>query len=123
MAVKWMEQRKQYRQYQARIAALPSSYRAAVAALERYINHLGGMDDADSIVEMLNDLADLFEQAAADATAIREIVGDDPVVFADDFLSNYPAGRWIARERERLVAGIDAGEREQVAGEGGAHVV
>ena len=65
MAVKWMEQRKQYRQYQARIAALPSSYRAAVAALERYINHLGGMDDADSIVEMLNDLADLFEQAAA----------------------------------------------------------
>ncbi len=113
MAVKWIEHKKQYRQYQARIAALPASYRAAVAALERYINHLGGMDDADSILVMMNDLADLFEQAAADATPIREVVGDDPVVFADVFLSNYPAGRWIARERERLTAGIRAAEREQ----------
>ena len=32
---------------------------------------------------MFDDVADLFERAAADGTPIREIVGDDPVEFAD----------------------------------------
>ncbi|MFI6793991.1 hypothetical protein [Streptosporangium canum] len=32
---------------------------------------------------MFEDLADLFEQAAADGTPIREIVGEDPVEFVE----------------------------------------
>ena len=35
------------------------------------------------------DLADLFEQAAADGTPIREIVGKDPVEFVEAFAENY----------------------------------
>ena len=34
---------------------------------------------------MIEDLADLFERAAADGTPIREIVGDDPVEFVETF--------------------------------------
>ena len=73
----------------------------------RYITHLGGMDDADGILRMLDDLADLFERAAADGTPVRVVVGDDPVDFAETFLGNYPAGRWITRDRDRLVRAID----------------
>ena len=51
---------------------------------------------------MFDDLADLFEQAAADGTPIREIVGDDPVEFAETFAQNYSKGGWIDKERERL---------------------
>ena len=58
------------------------------------------------------DLADLFEQAAADGTPVREIVGEDPVEFAEAFLRNYPAGHWITRERDRLTRSI-----QQAAGE------
>lgn len=107
MAIRWIEQKRRYRRYKARIERLPESYRTAVAAMERYTNHLGGIGDSESILSMLDDLADLFEQAAADGTPVREIFGDDPVLFADEFLSNYPAGRWITRERERLTTAID----------------
>ena len=56
---------------------------------------------------MLEDLADLFEQSAANGTPVREIVGEDPVEFAEAFLRNYPEGQWIGRERERLTNAID----------------
>jgi DNA-binding ferritin-like protein (Dps family) len=42
---------------------------------------------------MLGDLADLFEQSAADGTPIRAIVGDDPVEFAETFMRNYAGGQ------------------------------
>jgi DNA-binding ferritin-like protein (Dps family) len=66
------------------------------------------------MMKMLDDLADLFEQSAADGTPIRAIVGDDPVEFAEAFLQNYSEGQWINRERERLTKAIDsaAGDRE-----------
>ena len=38
---------------------------------------------------MFEDLADLFERAAADGTPIREIVGEDPVEFVETFIQNY----------------------------------
>ena len=104
---KMRAEKRRYRQYKARIAQLPADYRTAVAALERYMYHLGGLGDGASILSMLDDLADLFEQSAADGTPIREIVGEDPVEFAEAFLSNYPKGQWISRERERLTNAID----------------
>ena len=54
----------------------------------------------------------IAEQAAADGTPVREIVGEDPVEFAEAFLRNYPAGHWITRERDRLTRSI-----QQAAGE------
>lgn len=56
---------------------------------------------------MLEDLADLFERAAADETPVRAIVGDDPVEFAEEFLQNYSEGQWINKERARLTTAID----------------
>ena len=56
---------------------------------------------------MFEDLADLFEQSAADGTPIRVIVGEDPVEFVEAFLQNYEKGGWIGRERERLTNAID----------------
>ena len=110
--------KKRWRQFKTRVAALPESYRTAVEGLIRYTNYLGGLGDGDSIMAMLEDLADLFEQAAADGTPIREIVGEDPVEFAEAFLRNYPAGRWITRERDRLNKAIARAESEEAkAGE------
>jgi len=118
MASGWIEQKREYRQYKARIAKLPPSYRTAVAGMERYINHLGGIGDATAILTMLDDLATLVEQGAAAGTPVRDIVGADPVEFMDTFLSNYPAGRWITREQERLAAAITAAEAEEAGAPG-----
>jgi DNA-binding ferritin-like protein (Dps family) len=118
MVARWIEQKRHYWRYKARIEKLPASYRTAVAGLERYINHLGGIGDADSILTMLDDLADLFEQGAANGTPIREILGADPVEFAETFLRNYPAGYWITREQERLTRAVEQAEAEETGSQG-----
>jgi DNA-binding ferritin-like protein (Dps family) len=113
-----LEQKKRYRQYKARTKQLPANYRTAIDALDRYLMYFGSITRGDTLVSMLEDLADLFEQSAADGTPIREIVGEDPVEFAETFLQNYSEGQWINKERERLTsaidraAGQDTGEQE-----------
>ena len=105
--------KRRYRRYKARTARLPAGYRAAIDALERYL-FIFGPGKGERILAMLDDLADLFEQSAADGTPVREIVGADPVEFVETFVRNYPEGGWIARERERLTEAID-----RAAGDGG----
>lgn len=66
-----------------------------------------GPGDGGGLMSMLEDLADLFEQSAANRTPVRAVVGEDPVEFAEAFLRNYPEGQWISRERKRLTNAID----------------
>ena len=70
--------------------------------------YFGAITKGDVMMSMLEDLADLFEQSAANGTPIRAIVGDDPVEFAEAFLRNYAEGQWINKERARLTEAIDA---------------
>jgi len=105
MALGWMEQKRRYRQYKARTEQLPATYRTAIQALERYMTFFGSWK-ASSLLQMLEDLVDLFEQSAADGTPVRAVVGRDPVEFAETFLQNYPVGQWIGGERERLTKAI-----------------
>ena len=98
--------------YQARVKALPEPYRSAVDAIERYLMFFG-RGDGTGWAGQLEDLADLFEQAAADGKPIREIVGEDPEEFVEVFVQNYPEGQWVVREQERLRNSI-----ARAAGEG-----
>ena len=102
-----LEDKRHYREHKKRIEQLPAKYCTAVQALERYFMYFGGIVKADTLMSMLDDLADLFEQAAADGTPLAAIVGDDPVEFAETFLQNYSEGQWINKERRRLIETID----------------
>ena len=104
-ATKVIGDKRRWRAYKARTRQLPANYRAAVDALERYLMFFGAAD-GDTAASMFEDLADLFEQAVADGTPIREIVGEDPVDFVEAFLQNYTKGGWVTRERERLTSAI-----------------
>lgn len=106
--------KRRWREHKTRVQALPTAYRSTVKALERYLMYFGAISKGDTLMSMLEDLADLFEQAAADGTPIRAVVGEDPVEFAETFLRNYSDGQWINKERERLVKTI-----ERAAGEAG----
>jgi DNA-binding ferritin-like protein (Dps family) len=92
--------------YKARVKALPPNYRAAVDGIERYLMYFGAVD-GDSAASVFEDVADLFEQAAADRTPIREVVGDDPVEFVDALVRNYEKGGYVDKERRRLTDAID----------------
>ena len=69
MAAKWIEQKRRYRQYKARVEQLPASYRTAVEALQRY-SYYFGHGTSEGGLAMLEDLADLFEQGAANGTPV-----------------------------------------------------
>ncbi|MHB8892641.1 MAG: DUF1048 domain-containing protein [Candidatus Limnocylindrales bacterium] len=106
-----------WRAYKARVRQLPPDYRSAVDAIERYLMHFGPMD-GDSASSVFEDVADLFEQAAADGTPIREIVGEDPVEFVDALVRNYSKGGYVDQERARLVNAIDCAAERAVRAEG-----
>ena len=104
--------KRRWRAYKARVKQLPTNYRTAVEAIEHYLMHFVPTD-GDSVVSEFEDLADLFERAAADGTPIREIVGGDPVEFVETFAQNYTQGGYVPnRERERLISAIDRAEGE-----------
>jgi DNA-binding ferritin-like protein (Dps family) len=116
MATGWTEQKRRYRQHTALTERLPANYHAAVDGLERYAEFFGP-GKGDSLLSMLEDLADLFEQSAANGTLVREVVGEDPVEFAEAFVRNYPEGQWISRERERLTRSIERAAGEEAGSE------
>jgi DNA-binding ferritin-like protein (Dps family) len=118
MVAKWiealtgsLEQKKQYRQDKARIDSLPEPYGTAAKAMHRYFMYFGGVTDGDTLITMFGDLADLWERAAADETPIRDIVGDDPVEFAETFAEAYTGKQWIDKERTRFAQAIEDAER------------
>lgn len=120
MAAKWietltgsLEQKKQYKQDKARIDALPEPYGSAAQAMHRYFMYYGGFTDGETLIRMFGDLADLWERAAVDGMPVREIVGDDPVDFAETFAQAYAGTQWIDEERTRLNKAIEDAEREE----------
>jgi len=120
MAARWielvtgsLEQKKQYRQFKARLDRLPDPYDAAAKALYRYFMYNGGTPEDAVVLTMMSDFIDLWERAAADGTPVRAIVGDDPVEFADSFVQAYVGKRWIDKERARLTKAIDDAERRE----------
>lgn len=120
MAAKWielvtgpLEQKKQYRRAKARLEALPEPYLTAASACYRYLMYYGGVVDGDTIVQMFEDLVDLWERAALDGTPVGDIVGDDPVDFAESFAQAYGGRQWIDKERSRLVKAIEDAKRAE----------
>lgn len=106
-----LEQKKQYKQYQARIEALPEPYRTAAKALQRYFMYYGGVTDGETAMTMMGDFVELWERAAVDGTGVRAIVGEDPVEFAETFVQAYSGTQWIDKERARLTRAIEDVDR------------
>ena len=90
MAPRWielvtgpLEEKKQYREAKARIKRLPANYRAAAEAVERYLMYVGGTADGRPLMlQMVDDLADLFEReervehVACELSAVEVFVRD-----------------------------------------------
>jgi DNA-binding ferritin-like protein (Dps family) len=120
MAAKWiealtgsLEQKKQYRDAKKRIEALPEPYRSVANAQHRYTMYYGGITDGDTLVQLFLDLADLWERAALDGTTVDDIIGDDPVEFAETYAAAYGGKQWVDKERARLIKAVDEAKRKE----------
>ncbi|MET0161673.1 MAG: DUF1048 domain-containing protein [Microbacteriaceae bacterium] len=112
LATKLIGDKRRWKAYRARLGALPAPYRTAGDGIERYLLNTGP-SDGDALMTMLDDLADLLEQSAADGILVREVFGDDPVEFAEAFKRNYGESGWMGKEQRRLAESIAQAEREQ----------
>ena len=104
----WREDKRRYRQYKARKAELPSSHRETVDAMERYALRTGAVA-AQDVVDVLEALVEVFERSAASGTSVDEVVGADPVRFAEDLVGRYRADTWVGREQRRLADAVGRG--------------
>ena len=111
--------KKRWWRYKARKEQLPPNYRAALDAVQRY-TYYRGPGTGDASMSLLEDLADVFELAAANDTPIKDIVGDDPVEFAEGFIRNYEDRSWINKEQERLTRAIEDAARGDAGADGGS---
>ncbi len=70
--------------------------------------YCGEFSQGDVLMKMCDDLAALFEEATANDTPIRDIVGDDAPCRSPrpSWPSFHTEGGWQRKERERLVAAI-----------------
>jgi DNA-binding ferritin-like protein (Dps family) len=103
--------KRRWRAYRARVKALPAGCRTTVEALERYLTYFGAITKGDVptdvLMSMLEDLADLFERAAAQEAPIHTVVGEDPVEFAETFFRNYSDAQWISKLRDPSLSAIE----------------
>lgn len=63
--------------------------------------------------DAFDDLVELFEGAAGDGTPVRNIVGENPVDFAETFAANYGGAGWINKEQRCLNDAISKAEQLQ----------
>lgn len=91
--------KKRYNAYVKAKAQLPDDYEKALTALDHYMMNFVGNSEFMGIFE---DLLQLFADGAAEGRSINELVGNDPVKFADDIMAEYPEVLWYSKTRKKL---------------------
>jgi DNA-binding ferritin-like protein (Dps family) len=109
--------KREWYAYKRRVKALPAPYAEAVEGIQRYVFHFGAINGAGAM-SLFDDVINLFEQAAADGTPVRAIVGEDPVEFVDALIRNYDnEDGYVAREKNRLRAAMDKAVEDEARGD------
>ena len=79
--------KKEWKNMEARAAALPKDYQIVYSEIQKYMWKLTAGDGMD-IIAILKDLLELFETGAADGKRALEVTGEDVAAFCDELLRN-----------------------------------
>jgi len=94
------EEKREYRQTQARVRLLPRDYRYMYHRLQRYMWNHAGADGGAGMIRVLADLLDLFEAGAANGKRVLDLTGTDVAQLCDDLLGTTKT--WSAVWHEAL---------------------
>jgi DNA-binding ferritin-like protein (Dps family) len=70
-----------------------------------------GPESGEATMRALDDLIDLFEQSAAAMTPLRDIVGENPADFAEEFVNNYTEDTWRERQVRKVNQALESAIR------------
>ena len=79
--------KKEWKNMEARAAALPKDYQIVYGEIKKYMWRFTAGDGMD-IIAILKDLLELFETGAADGKRALEVTGEDVAAFCDELLRN-----------------------------------
>lgn len=96
---KMREDKKWYRDYKAQENELPELYQAAIKALDTYLMQFWGTDE---FMDLLDNMLSIFQENASENVPINDLVGPDPVAFADELLAQYQQATWMRKQQDQL---------------------
>ena len=91
-----LDDKRAYRDNEARAKALPTEYATAYKEIKNYIFHTSGI----ITIEPLKVLVDMLEEAAANGKHVLEITGPDVAAFADELVRGEKS--YFEQQRKKL---------------------
>ncbi|WP_125708441.1 DUF1048 domain-containing protein [Lacticaseibacillus porcinae] len=94
-----IQDKKRYKQFLKDVNALPAPYAQTLMAIQKY---LWNFARSGSIIEPLEEILHLFQESAAENVPVQQIIGSDPVAFAEDIMVQYPEALWLIKYQNQL---------------------
>ncbi|MGG3466353.1 DUF1048 domain-containing protein [Neobacillus pocheonensis] len=96
-----LDDKREWRAMEARAKALPSEYRNAYKAMQKYMwTAGGGPTDWKDSSRIFNGILDLFEEGAAEGKKVTDLTGEDVAAFCDDLVKDEQT--WKDKYRKKL---------------------
>lgn len=99
-----IQDKKRYKRFLQATQALPAPYAETLQALQRYIWNFA---KSGAIMDALEALLHMFQESAAEGVPVRQVVGDDPVEFAENIMAQYPDDLWLVKYRDQLRRSVE----------------
>ncbi|MDR1189805.1 MAG: DUF1048 domain-containing protein [Bifidobacteriaceae bacterium] len=96
-------EKREWREHERRIDALPPDYRAVMKLIQKYIFNFAGSGE---IVPVLYGIVDLFEEGAASGRSVLDVTGPDVAAFARNVLAEVQSATWMGKKGAQLNAQV-----------------
>ena len=93
--------KKAYKEFKTEVAKLPQDYQVAFNSLQKYMWNFG---KGEGFQIVFDDLLHLFQESAMENIPLKDVIGEDPVEFADELMAQYPDELWIIKMQNKLRA-------------------
>jgi DNA-binding ferritin-like protein (Dps family) len=95
-----LDYKREWKAMEARAKALPSEYRNAYKAIQKYLFSFGAPSDWKDTSRIFGGILDLFEEGAAEGKKVTELTGEDVAAFCDELVKDEKT--WRDKYREDL---------------------
>ncbi|MDR1790286.1 MAG: DUF1048 domain-containing protein [Propionibacteriaceae bacterium] len=97
--------KREWRQYKARVQALPPDYRLVMEKIQKFFWNTSGVTDGH-LITVLYDICALFEEESAAGRPVLEVTGDDVAGFVENVVRESQATTWQGQKAKQLNADI-----------------
>ncbi|MDQ0233337.1 DUF1048 domain-containing protein [Metabacillus malikii] len=104
------DDKREWKQMEARAKALPSEYNNAYKAIQKYLWNTGaGPTDWKDNSRIFGGILDLFEEGAAEGKEVTSLTGEDVATFCDELVKDEKT--WKDKYRKKLNDSISRDKR------------